>query len=68
MAKDPPASRVSREGIICPYCGCLHIESEDLSPFTTYWGETSDEFDCADCDRTFMVSEDVSREWIATPL
>lgn len=53
------------ESIICPYCGFVHKYEDDPELFyglVTYYGEEEpQEFECSECEATFIVEEHVQR-------
>lgn len=57
----------SEDGVVCPYCGHLHEETEELDHVITYWGESEVRFQCSDCDMAFEVQENVTRAWESRP-
>ncbi len=51
------------EDIRCPYCGSVQ-DDETRSSHVTYWGEDeAKEVECDDCERKFMVKEEVTRHF-----
>jgi DNA-directed RNA polymerase subunit RPC12/RpoP len=62
------------ERIRCPYCKEVNYESGNphdinLTFFVTYWGESGpQEFECIHCERTFMVEEEVTRNFDVTTI
>jgi len=55
--------REIRESIICPYCSSKQDNDDNQYP-VTYWGDEGDvDYDCLNCEKTFLVTEKVTREY-----
>lgn len=56
-----------REHIICPYCNAEQEDMETIYNYVTYWGMDGEkECICDNCAKSFMVKEEVTREFICT--
>ncbi len=50
-----------KESIICPHCHAIQDNDDNQYP-VTYWGEDGEQdYECNDCEKTFLVTENVSR-------
>jgi hypothetical protein len=51
-----------REDIICPYCQSIQ-DDEIRNEYVSYWGDEINECQCEHCNKKFMVTEYVEREF-----
>lgn len=52
-----------KEGPICPFCGYLNKACDSGG---LLYSESTDEYDCGDCGKTFSVSVGITFLWIAS--
>ena len=46
----------SKDGAVCPYCGCLHLQADEPNLMTERGGK----FDCAECGKTIICSANIT--------